>query len=463
MNLHPELSLSRFSAGFYGLLRKAEVDRPVAYIVLTRAWSFISGPVSALLIAFYFSLELQGYYYTFSSLLALQSFVELNFYGVLLFFASHEWAHLELDSRGSIRGSPRAASRLAGLGQLALRWYAAASAVFVVGVGAAGYLFFSRHPSPNLEWVAPWLALVSVASLNLWMLPLQAILEGCNQLKNLYLWKLIQGILFSLTLWSAIVLGGKLWAPWAAQTAAWICNLGLVFVSYKYFFKQILFSPVEDRISWRSEIWPMQWRLGSAGVVNYLAFSLFTPVMFHYHGPAVAGRMGMTWALVSALAMTGWSWVQARSPRFGMLIAQKDYVALDVLFFRIAGVSTAMVSAGALLIGAGVYFLNVLGHPLALRLLPPFPTALFLLATVLMHISLCQSAYLRAHKQEPLLVLSLVASPTIAFLVWQWGMRYGPIGAAWGYLTVVALFVLPYGTFLWRRYRTLWHSSGDLS
>ena len=42
----------------------------------------------------------------------------------------------------------------------------------------------------------------------------------------------------------------------------------------------------------------------------------------------------------------------------------------------------------------------------------------------------------------------------IGSLVWVLASDFGPIGAAYGYLAVVALFVLPYQTFVWQRCRT---------
>ncbi|MBT6902530.1 MAG: hypothetical protein HOA32_16150, partial [Nitrospina sp.] len=78
-------------------LRWIEVDRAVAFAILVKVWSLFAGPVTLYLISIYLSPEIQGFYYTFLSLIALQSFVELGFYIVITQFASHEWASLELD------------------------------------------------------------------------------------------------------------------------------------------------------------------------------------------------------------------------------------------------------------------------------------------------------------------------------------------------------------------------------
>jgi hypothetical protein len=59
-------------------------------------------------------------------------------------------------------------------------------------------------------------------------------------------------------------------------------------------------SPIAVCMDWKSEMLPKQWRLGLQGDMNYFVFGLFTSVMFNYHGPVVAGQMGMSLQLVVA-------------------------------------------------------------------------------------------------------------------------------------------------------------------
>src|SRR3990172_2856854 len=82
------------------LLYRFDVDRAVSFGLLRRGWNFCSEPVTAILIATKFTPELQGYYYTFATILALQVFVELGLGTVIVQFASHEWSKLNLDKSG---------------------------------------------------------------------------------------------------------------------------------------------------------------------------------------------------------------------------------------------------------------------------------------------------------------------------------------------------------------------------
>lgn len=456
--LAPESSaVARLGNTLRGLLYRAEIDRAVFFALLNRAWQLLAGAVTLLLIARFFTPELQGYYYTFASLLALQSFVELGFYLVIINVTSHEWARLELDGAGRIVGQPEALSRLVSLGHLIFRWYAVASAVFVVSVSILGYAFFSRSPQPGIQWQAPWLALVTLTGLLLWTLPFNSLLEGCSQVATINQFRLIQATLGNMALWLTMALGGGLWMAVASAGVRLSSNLYLLLIRYRHFFGPFFKPPAGPRMRWKTEIWPMQWRLALSGVVNYFAFSLFNPVMFQYHGAVVAGQMGMTWQAMSAVQAVALAWVYTKVPRFGILIARKNYVELDRFWLRTSLVSLAVVSGGAGVVWLVVYSLNALHLPLAQRLLAPLPTGLFLLAAVLMQVSQCQSAYLRAHKREPIMVMSVTSSLTIGLLVWLLGSRLGPTGAAIGYLAVVAGLIIPWETVIWFRCRAEWH------
>ena len=450
--------LSRLNTILRRLLHRAEVDRGVVLGVLTRIWSLLSSPVTMLLIASYFTPELQGYYYTFSSLLALQVFVELGLGQVIIQFASHEWSKLGFDKEGRVVGDPIALSRLVSLGQIVFRWYIAAGVISAVGLGASGYVFFSQTPHKGIYWTGPWLALCALTGMNLFLLPLWSLLEGCNQVSRVYAFRLIQGVLRSLSAWPAIVLGAGLWTPTAVTAVGLIW--GVIFLRLRYwrFWLSFFSVRISARIHWRLEIWPLQWKIALSWLSGYFTFSLFTPILFHYHGPVVAGQMGMTWGLVSALSAISSTWVLTKAPRFGMLIAKKEYKTLDRLFFRVAVASFSVGCCGAIAIFGMVYLLYSFNHPLSARLLPPLPTGLFLIATVLMQISYPQSTYLRAHKREPFLVLSVVGGTLMALSTWQLGSRFAATGAAAGYLAVRALFSIPLGTVIWCRCRSLWHS-----
>jgi Na+-driven multidrug efflux pump len=440
-----------------GVLRRFinrwEVDQAVFYSLCLRFWQFLAAPVSVLLIGTFFSPEIQGYYYTFASLVALQSFFELGFHVVIINSSSHEWARLTLDDAGRIRGDPDAVARIISLGRLLFSWYGVLAVLFAVVVGFIGAWFLAEDGGTPIPWAAPWTGLVIASAGLLWTLPFVALLEGCGQIAVVNRYRVFQAATCNLAVWTCILLGGGLWAAVAASAARLAWDLLLLLVRYRRFFADFLRPPAEAGFDWKTELWPMQWRLAVGGLFNYFAFSLFTPVLFHYYGPAVAGQMGMTWQLVMMLQAAALAWVQTRAPLFGRLVAKRDFRELDRVFFRLTWISLLVVVVGAAAIWFGVWGLNFAEFRFAKRVLDPLPTALFVLAIVVCHVPNCATFYLRAHKREMLLPLSVVSSLLIGGTVWWFGSLYGPLGMACAYLVVVSSVVLPWQTSIWRQCR----------
>lgn len=438
------------------LFHRAGIDRPVAYGVLSTLRSLAAGPVTVVLIAIHFTPEIQGYYFTFNALLAATVFAELGMSAVIISFASHEWSRLDLDEEGRMAGPCEARSRLVNLGRLAFGWYLTTAPLLICALIFGGKAFFG-HRGAATEWLFPWLAFCLVSGANLLLIPPLALLEGCQQVRQVYGFRLVQGLCTTAVNWASIVLGAGLWTP-ALGGAASVAS-GLIFLGrYTAFFQPFLSPPPGPRIDWRRELWPMQWRVAVSWISGYFFFALFTPIAFRLLGPVTAGQVGMTLALVNGLGRIAETWTTTRIPTFGTLIARGDYAALDRLFFRLVTQTASVLVGGALLIEGGVWLLNALEHPLAGRLLSEIPTAVFLVATVAFQTLITPIGhYLRAHKREPLVLPALVGGMAVALSCWYLAQERGALGMATGYLGVVTVLV-PWCLAIWQRFRQEWHA-----
>ncbi len=435
------------------LLALLEINRAVFYAILLRLWQLLAGAGTICLMMRYFSPVTQGYYYTFASLVAMQSFFELGLNIVVINICSHEWAQLELDESGAIRGDARSRSRLVSFGRMLFRWYGVASVLFIVVAGVVGFYFLKLQADVQVAWHSPWLVLAIVSGLLLWTLPFNAMLEGCNQVTTVNRFRLIQAIIASVSVWTVMILGGGLWAAVAATTARLLCELYLLLIRYRQFYAPFFKSADEHQISWRDEVWPLQWRLAIGGVFSYFAFFLLTPVMISYHGAIVAGQMGMTWTVVVAIQAAATAWVQTRVPRFGILIKERNFLELDRVFRRFT-----LLGATAMILAGGTFWLLVvalksLDYRLVDRLLEPLPTGLLLLAAFVQMLANYLVYYVRAHKQEPFLVVGVMSNCLVGLMIWRLGSWYGPVGAAVGLLATNALFTLPLHWVVWIRCR----------
>lgn len=445
-------SMATLNDGVARLLRVLGIDKPVFFAFAGKAWSMAAGLVTSLLIASYFSPELQGYYYTFFAVLSLQVFAELGLGTVISTHASHEWSRLGFDKNGEVTGDAESLSRLISLGNFALKWYLAASIVATLALIVGGCAFFGLSDWSQMSaWGWAWLFLCVVSGANLCCMPVWALLEGCNQLTTVYRSRLIQAVASSATGWAAIFLGADLWVCALMGLASLVVSGLTVIRRYKSFLKLILLGvPAGARLNWKVDLLPMQWRISLSWMSGYFIFSLFTPVLFHFQGAVVAGQMGMTWMFVSALTAIGSAWVAPKAPMFGMLAAQRKYQELDEMLRKLTITVAGISMVAAFLIWSGIFILNKLDNPYAYRLLSPGAAACLLAATVIQLISLPTATCLRSHRKEPLFALS-VATAGINAIVVIMAARYSSAqGVAIGYLLVVG-GVTPFVWVIWRR------------
>ena len=438
-------------------LRRLGVDRAVAFAVSARAWQFLSGPVTWYLIARFFDETTQGFFYTFSAILALQWFVELSLHVVLINFASHEWAHCTLERDGTVTGQAEARARLASLLRLVARWYAVASVLFIALAGAVGWLVLSRGDDGTVNWETPWFALVTITGVLLWTLPFASILEGCQQVATVNRYRLIQVMAGSLAVWACLAGGAGLWTAAASYAVRLFVEVVLLAGRYGAFFRSLLAVPDRRRMNWRVEIWPLQWKLALQGIVQYVAFYLFTPVIFWYHGPGPAGQLGMTWQVMTAVQAAAIAWVQTRISEFGGYVAHAEFKQLDRRFRHLS--LTSLILLLLAVAGICVFFTLLprlephVGIELSDRVLSPGITAVFAVGIVLFHLPQCISIYFLAHKENPHFVLSLIANSLTGLLVWLLGREYGSLGAAAAYSGVIAALTFPGWCVLWVSFR----------
>ena len=209
-------------------------------------------------------------------------------------------------------------------------------------------------------------------------------------------------------------------------------------------------------MNWFSEIWPMQWRLAIVMLCGTFSANLPVLALFHYQDPKVAGQMGMTQSLLLVLLEISVSWVFTKTPLFGMLIAKKDYETLDRTFLTAVKFSIIAFASGAMLIIGAVFLLNILGSPLAQRLLPVNLIFLFLFSTLITTIATMLGHYMRAHKKEPYMILSILSGIFTTVIVLLMAKWYGVTGVGWGLLMLNSVIIVPM-LMIFLHYREEWH------
>ncbi len=380
---------------------------------------------------------------------------------VTILFASHEWSSLKLASDGTIIGDEAALSRLASLAGLTVKWFAVAGAVVAIGLVPAGFLFFEPEAATHVSWQWPWILLCLATGLSLVAVPFRSLLEGCNQVASVYQFSTWERIAERLATWTAIVAGTGLWTAFAATITSNICHIGFFAFRYWKFFQTLLVrTPIGPRIRWKDEVFPFQWRIALSWMCFYFNSSFPTLVVFKYHGAVAAGQFGMTNMLVFVIALVSGSWITSRIPTFGLLVAAREYEKLDELFWRITRVVIGVSVLLAIGVIGVVYGLNALSSPLAQRLLTPIQTTILAAAMVILMPNTPIVAYLRAHKREPILGISVLHAMSTGLCSLVAAKYYSVTVVVFCFLANNCIAV-PIAALIWYMCRKAWHSGID--
>ena len=444
------------------LTSKLEVDQAVFFSILSKIWGLVAGPISALMIVFFFSSDIQGYYYTFGTILALQVFIELGLGLVTQQFISHEWSKLSFDSKNDIVGDENSLSRLISIARISFKWFSIGAIIATVGLVFGGYIFFYKSQVINVEWKLPWIFLCFTTGVTIVLTPIWSILEGCNQVKQVYRFRFFQGIILSITVWVSITLGALLWTGFIANVVSLICIFFFLYKKYWHFLKVLAFKKISGQeVNWKHDMLPMQWKIAVSWISGYFCSSLITPVLFKYQGPEIAGQFGMTWGIVGMIVGIAASWISPKAPKIAILVAQKKYKELDKFFFKIVRIIFIISFSTSLFIWIIILLLNKINFPpaqhFAARLISPLPVALLLIAQLFLIISTPFSVYMRAHKQEPGMYLSVAAGIMIGISTLILGKYYSVIGVSIGYLCT-HIIIVPLVFLIWYRKHKIWTS-----
>lgn len=425
---------------------------------MTKTAQGVAGVFTAILILRFFTPDVQGFHYTFANILALQVFLELGLSAVVTTFAAHEWSLLSLNGEGTIVGDRRALARLKSLTRKILKWYVIGALLLFIFLNIVGFWFFGHQREVSaVDWRNPWIAMSVLAAVSFVLTPLWALLAGCGQFRPLNAYRMGETFIRYAALWSSIALGAALWSTVVAFGISTVVGCIFLFARYRRFFRTLCEKPSGGQFNWVKELLPLQTRIAISWISGYFIFSLFTPATFYFLGAVDAGRMGMTWAFVSGLSGIASTWLQVRAPAFAMMVARKEFEALDLAAQRTTLIGVSVFALGGGIGLPGLALLDVYRPDIANRFISVGPVLVFLIAECLHQVSMVQSTYLRAFKQEPFLGVSVASGLIIGSGTLWLTSKLGVYGPALSYLAG-ATVALTWGTFIFVRNRKQWTS-----
>ncbi|MDD3322936.1 MAG: hypothetical protein PHS59_15975 [Paludibacter sp.] len=447
------------------IVNKIGIDKSIFYTSFARIIQALGGVVAIIFVAKYLTGVEQGFYYTFGSIVAIQVFFELGLNGIITQYVAHEAAHLEWKDNITLTGDTKHLSRLSSLLHFSIKWYSFFAIILFITLIIVGFLFFTKYDTTKeiVSWKIPWLLLAVGTAINLMIAPILAFFEGLGKVKEVAKIRLFQQSLSVIVVCGGLFAGAKLYVSGINWLIGIILVVTLIVGSD---FRKILIKiwevEITDRIDYKKEIFPFQWKIALSWVSGYFIFQLFNPVLFATEGAVVAGQMGMTLAALNGITSLSMSWMSTKVPLYSNLIALKKYFQLDSIFSKTLKQSAFINGFAIIFLFLVVYFIRhfhlvIGGMYLGDRFLNYLPMILMMAPVFLNQFILSWATYLRCHKKEPFLLISIVTGILCCLSTVFLGKYFGVYGITIGYCSIT-FFTFIWGYWIFLKKRNEWHS-----
>jgi hypothetical protein len=435
------------SPGVLGATRP--IDRAVVLVLLTRLVPLVAAPVTLWLVATRRPLSEQGPYFVFWNTQALTQLMELGIGGLIVQFASHESTGLVWDEHGGLAGDHAVVARMLHVLRQGRDWYGVIALGLLVIVGLGGiWLFYSKsagvHPSP----VAPWVITVVLTAGYLPLVPVLCAIEGSGGLLRVQRMRLVQMVAAMAALWAVLPMWGALWAVAMFALVWFVIAWGWLNGAHQGLLRQLrsyrgASATIDPPVVRDVSLTAVQWRTGIVWLAWWAAPQTLTPIVLAVHGPASAGRVGMTLAIATAPLTLASAWLQARYPRYGALVARGNIAELRHVA-RVATLQALVVcAAGTAAATVVVWWLARAAPTLAERALPAAAIATLGVANLAWLVVQSLASYLRAWREEPLMESTLLGALLVTGGALVAAIYTSARGAVTGYSLAVLFAMFP--------------------
>jgi len=384
------------------------LDRAIVFTLLNRGWGILAGPITLFFIVEKLSPSEQGYYFTITSILGLQILFELGLGFIVQQTVSHTLSGV------SIKDLPLSKDlTFSKLGQFLrdlLCWYAAIALLFITLMLFWGTWFLGHQSIDNdVQWEAGWLIAVLFFGGNIITNGLFGFSEGLGFIADVAYARFIQNIVSMLVLWICLEGNLRLMAVGLMYGGSFITAAVWLYIRegeiLHALFKKAL---RKQRIDWRKEIWPFQWRIAISWTAGYLGSQAIVPIVFNNFGSVTAGKLGLALTLMAAISGTSMAWINTKTPLFGQLVSQKNFRHLVEVFTR-AYKTTRFVALLLICAMIGGCLLLPVFWPAANDRIPSWTAMVMLGIATYFNIQVsAQATLLRTFRREPFLKISIV-------------------------------------------------------
>lgn len=391
------------------------------HTAINQLWKLFSGPILLILIPIYLSSEAQGYWYTFISLAALAVFADMGFSTILLQFSAHEFAYLKFEPNKTLTGDVYHLERLATLLKFAIKWSICMGLIAFPIILIIGFLVLNQKQT-EIDWFIPWVVYGLASVLVFFNSMLLSFIEGCDSVGE------IQKIRFFISFATVIsticflFFGLELYSLVLSLFFGGFVGIIIIFSKFKNMFVQLNYIASSISHNWKIEILPLLGKYAISWISGYFIFSIFTPIAFHYYGSVEAGQVGLSMAICTAIFGISNIWMTIIVPKINMLVSHKDYDTLNLLFRKYL-----ILSIITFIFGIIIFFVIITIFkdyiPFYGRLISIYSFIIISIAWFIQIIINALATYMRAHKEEPLVLPSVISAIYISLITWLIAMN----------------------------------------
>jgi len=403
------------------------------------------GAVLIFLVPLFLNQNDQGFWFTFSSVAALTTLVDMGLTTLLLQFSAHEFAHLSLKQK-RLLGPEERIARISSLFSMCIKFSIFVILIFLPLLFLVGYYLFSFSDS-GVEWEIPWAIYVFSATVVFLNNIFLSFIEGCDSVSESHLIRFWSNVTFVLIGSILLVQGLGLYALGFGTLGSGVVGGVLIAFKKKDLLSALRLTRKRDN-SIRHELLKIFKKYAVTWGSSYFIFPIITSISFYFFDAAFAGKVGITLALFRAIYGLSFAWITSSNAGFNMLVSSGRIKEVHFDFTRKEKLSVISFVALCLLFLPFIHFLQMEFPDLGERFLGGW-SIVFLAASWFLAILVnSKSTFVRAFKKELFYPVYLLAGfCSFLFSVFLGFLNYEEYFLIGNFLGMVFATILTYKIF----------------
>ncbi len=404
-------------------------------VLIFRGLQLASYGITTLLIPISVNSAELGVYYLFISMLGAQVLFELGL----------NQAALQISSHITNKGSKKYKEFVIWIDYL---YKKISIRYFLVGgfLGSVYLLFFNEFAVRKIIFY--WAILVFSSALLMRISYRFTLIEAEGLVSSAYLARASILLTSSIISWFFILNGLGLESLIVFYLAQALLAHGLLFRRYpikSYKVKDHFFN------DYSRELGDLQTKFGISYLAGYLSYNSIVPIVFALISDEAAGQVGLTFAIFSSLTLLSSSFASAKNHDFAAHIARRNYFGLNILFKKQFCLTIALAFSLLLIFLLLIANIEFFSSKFSDRILPLSYCLLVGLSAIASSVIYAMAIYVRAHKEEPFVIISILSGLTSVILIF-FGSYFGVFWAIFLYSFSILFVALPLTTIIFSRF-----------